>query len=216
MIKLEKGEEPQILKDNSVAWTEEIQRLLARDDDPTLYQRSRYNHVEVKRAIVSETKGKCAYCESKLLHVAHGDIEHIKPKKERPDLWFSWPNLTLACSVCNNKKRAYHDEALPLIDPYEDEPEGRLLFFGPLVRASIGDQGAEVTERVLDLNRPRLIERRTERFDHLKKLLDIVASVPDPLKNILREDFARELAEDKEYSAMSRAVAKQFGFEPCP
>lgn len=212
MIRLQKGKEPEILETNGSEWTKTILEMQAVGENPKPYQKSRYNHEEVKQSIIEETNGKCAYCESNLLHIAFGDIEHIKPKKERPDLWFVWSNLTLACSICNNRKRNYHDDQYPLIDPYEDEPEGRLLFFGPLVRAAIGDVSAEMTQRILDLNREQLIERRTERLDHLRAHLEVLKSAPDSVKQVLRDDFLKEIGPDKEYTAMSRTVARQFGF----
>lgn len=211
MIKLEKGDEPEILEKKSGAWTAELLGILDAGGEPTTYQKGRYNTPEVKLAVITETFGKCAYCESKVLHVAFGDIEHILPKSERPDLSFEWTNLTLACSICNNRKRAYHDEELPLLDPYQDEVEERLLFFGPLARAATGDVNALMTERTLDLNRELLIERRTERLDHLLKLLEVVKGAPDGLREILEDDFRRELGADKEYASLSRTIARTCG-----
>jgi uncharacterized protein (TIGR02646 family) len=213
LIKLEKGDEPDVLAKNAANWTNELANLVKDQQAASTYQKGRYNHLEVKAAVIAETHGKCAYCESKILHIDFGDIEHILPKKERTDLWFAWENLTLACSICNNTKRAYFDEELPLLDPYEDECEERLRFFGPLVRSAIGDSSAFMTERILELNREKLVERRTERMDQLRKLLEVVYSAPAALRAILIADFMKELANDKEYAAMARTLAKAEGIE---
>jgi uncharacterized protein (TIGR02646 family) len=216
LIKLQKGDEPQVLQSNSAQWTAEVLALANDANQASAYQKSRYNNAEVKAAIIAETHGKCAYCESKVLHIDFGDIEHILPKKERPDLWFEWRNLTLACGVCNNSKRAYFNENLPLLDPYLDDPECRLLFFGPLARPSPGDANARMTEHVLGLNRPKLVERRKERLDHLLALAALIDQAPDALKPLLKDDFLREMEPDREYVSLARTIAKQLGLVGAP
>lgn len=73
MIKLQKGPEPNVLQADAERWTAE---LLAAGDKAKA-KNSRYGHPDVKAALIAETNGKCAYCESKLLHIAYGDVEHI-------------------------------------------------------------------------------------------------------------------------------------------
>lgn len=75
-----------------------------------------YGHATVKEALVSAQFGKCFLCESKVAHVAFGDVEHFRPKagyrqKESDDLgkpgyyWlaYEWSNLFFACQLCNQK-----------------------------------------------------------------------------------------------------------------
>ena len=80
MIKLSKTEEPQILLDNGPNWTKVIVDKIAVGETPTDTEKTRYRHPDIKAALVAETNGKCAYCESKVLHIHHGDVEHIYPK----------------------------------------------------------------------------------------------------------------------------------------
>ena len=202
---------PQVLDQNAEIWTDQVLAAIEAGEDATSYQKSRYNRAEIKEVLVAETAGKCAYCESKVLHIDFGDIEHIIPKSQRPELWFEWNNLTLACGVCNNKKRAYFDEGLPLLDPYLDEPEDCLLFFGPLARACPGDQNAQMTERTLELNRPKLIERRTEKLDQLLALANLLNQADEPLRGLLEEDFLRETGSEREYASMARTIAGHLG-----
>ena len=211
MIKLTKGDEPGVLQTNGAQWTDDVLALDGQPEQATTHQKSRYNHPDVKAGVVAETNGKCAYCESKVLHIDFGDIEHILPKKDRPDLWFDWNNLTLACSICNNSKRAYFDEDLPLLDPYLDEPEERLLFFGPFARPLPGDDNARMTETVLALNRPKLVERRTERLDNLLALATLIEKAPAALKKLLKDDFLKETHSSREYASLARTVARQLG-----
>lgn len=98
--------------------------------------------------------GKCAYCESKVLAVAPGDVEHYRPKKKVEDdskhegyYWLAYEtsNLVPACENCNrtagklnqfpvrNGTRAYHPKDIEkeeplLLMPIEDEPQIHLTF----------------------------------------------------------------------------------------
>lgn len=72
---------------------------------------SAYSNKTVKEALIDLFHAKCAYCESKFLHVYPGDIEHFRPKgriAEAPHLghgyyWIAaeWDNLLLSCRNCN-------------------------------------------------------------------------------------------------------------------
>lgn len=73
-----------------------------------------YRHEQVKGALIELFKGKCAYCESKFLHVYSGDVEHFRPKGEiteaddpkKPGYYWlaaDWDNLLLSCRNCNQK-----------------------------------------------------------------------------------------------------------------
>jgi uncharacterized protein (TIGR02646 family) len=74
---------------------------------------SAYSRTEVKEALILLFKGKCAYCESKFLHVYSGDVEHFRPKgaieEASPNnpgyYWLAadWSNLLLSCRNCNQK-----------------------------------------------------------------------------------------------------------------
>ncbi len=83
---------------------------------------SAYRDPEVKKIIKRETREKCAYCESKILHVDHGDVEHKLPKSRFPNLRLTWSNLTFVCGICNEHKSDYFNATLPLLDPYTDTP----------------------------------------------------------------------------------------------
>lgn len=87
-----------------------------------------YGHSSVKQKLVAAQHGKCAFCESKLRHIAHGDIEHFRPKAgylqaagEKPLkkpgyywLAYDWTNLLFACQICNQQGKK---NLFPLVDP---------------------------------------------------------------------------------------------------
>ncbi|MCX4246101.1 HNH endonuclease family protein [Paraliomyxa miuraensis] len=60
-----------------------------------------------KRWLKRESFGKCAYCEARTDTVAHGDIEHFRPKTIYWWLAYCWDNWLFACQICNESyKRA--------------------------------------------------------------------------------------------------------------
>lgn len=85
-----------------------------------------YAHPKIKTALINLQSGKCCFCESKVLHVSDGDIEHFRPKAAykqlnsdkliRPGyfwLTYDWDNLFLACLKCNQRNKG---NMFPLID----------------------------------------------------------------------------------------------------
>jgi hypothetical protein len=54
-----------------------------------------------KKQLKIETDGKCAYCEGKASHVAHGDVEHFRPKSEYWWLAYCYDNFLYSCQICN-------------------------------------------------------------------------------------------------------------------
>jgi hypothetical protein len=54
-----------------------------------------------KPQLKAETGGKCAYCESPTDTVAHGDVEHFRPKSKYWWLAYCYDNYLYACQICN-------------------------------------------------------------------------------------------------------------------
>jgi uncharacterized protein (TIGR02646 family) len=80
----------------------------------------------VKTALQRAQHDKCAFCESKTRHVAHGDVEHFRPKagyRQTPTdrlatpgyywLAYDWANLLFCCQICNQRHKGNH---FPLFD----------------------------------------------------------------------------------------------------
>jgi uncharacterized protein (TIGR02646 family) len=80
------------------------------------FEFSAYNSDAIKDALKDLFNGKCAYCESEILSITVGDIEHYRPKGEIVDpetkkkitpgyYWLAcdWDNLLLSCNNCNRK-----------------------------------------------------------------------------------------------------------------
>lgn len=86
-----------------------------------------YGHKDVKSVLITAQHDKCVFCESKVTHIAYGDVEHFRPKagyrQQRSDdlgrpgyywLAYEWDNLFFACQLCNQR---YKRNLFPLSDP---------------------------------------------------------------------------------------------------
>lgn len=135
-----------------------------------------YAAAEVKGALEELFHGKCAYCESRITHIAAPDIDHFRPKaqalgideKVAPDhywwLAYEWENLYFSCQNCNRNKRNMfpvvgkratignkgenlRKERALLIDPCVDQPQIHLMFDGEgMVRSVSHDQDQTSTD----------------------------------------------------------------------
>lgn len=210
MIKLRKEPEPKILTASGAVWLKVLQDKVSAGETPTDIEKSRYRHPEIKAALTAETHGKCAYCESHILHIAYGDVDHIAPKSLKLADTFRWDNLTLACDVCNTYKKDRSD----LIDPYNDDPAEFFRFLGPMVYAHPGNGKGVVTAKQLRLNRPYLIESRLRRLDAITSILSTIEATDDPsVRAVLIEDLLdNEAADQGEYAAVVRSFLTAVGF----
>lgn len=204
MIKLTKLPIPDILAQNGAAWTTLLLEKQIAGETPTITDKSRYRHPQIKSTLTQETYGKCAYCESKFEHVTYGDIEHISPKSTELEAIFQWENLTLACDVCNTNKSDKFPRKEGLADPYDHDPEQRFHIHGPFIFAAPGDHDARYTEVILELNRTPLLERRKEKIKYLRHMLENVIVAPEKYRPALIEVLRLEISPDQEFSAVAK------------
>jgi 5-methylcytosine-specific restriction endonuclease McrA len=206
MIRLKKTKKPDILVKNEVTWIKALLDREAKNEEPTEAEKSKYRHLKIKEALIQETHGKCAYCESKIRHITPGDVEHIIPKSKVPAKIFEWENLTLACPNCNTNKSNHFGNHEGFVDPYEVEPSEHFFFSGPMILPSPISNPGLLTEKVLKLNRPELIERRIDKVRQLNDLIRNMVATKDPeIREVLRTDLeVNETADNKEYAGIAR------------
>ena len=210
MIKLSKLKKPNVLDVSADTWTKTLVDKINSGVKPTDSEKTKYRHPDVKFALVEETHGKCAYCESKLLHIHHGDVEHIYPKSLDPTKTFDWLNLTLACEICNQLKSDSDPNMEFIIDPYNIEPAEHLNFVGTIVHAITADYG-QSTKAILKLNRAALCERRREKLEKTLSIFENILNekLPLPTRKAIYEDLLEnEGASSSEYSAMNNAAIR--------
>lgn len=209
MIRMTKEAKPDILQRKEIEWRDSILQKLNTGQKLTRADKSRYSHRDIKETLVKETNGKCCYCESKIRHITYGDIEHICPKSENPELWVEWSNLTLACDVCNTNKGTLNVTNDNFIDPYAVDPEKKFWFAGPMIIPMLGDTAATICEQRLQLNRQELVSQRIVKFKSLVKHLQLIESAQnDDLKQLLIDDLKREAEDKQEYAALARGFLK--------
>lgn len=86
-----------------------------------------YGNKTVKEALIKAQHDKCFLCESKITHVAFGDVEHFRPKAaykqslkeplQKPGYYwlaYEWSNLFLSCQLCN---QVFKKNLFPLSNP---------------------------------------------------------------------------------------------------
>jgi len=128
MIRVVKpGQAPRILRERGQRTTETNQQAFMNGERTFEFDSSIYGAKSVKNALIQAQQGKCAFCESQVRHIAHGDVEHYRPKGgvrqseadplDQPGyfwLAYGWENLFFACQLCN---QSFKKNLFPLVDP---------------------------------------------------------------------------------------------------
>jgi uncharacterized protein (TIGR02646 family) len=232
MIRVKRAAEPKVLQRNAQRWLKELLEALNELEQSPKEQleqskkkfdtiQRKYNHSEVKDALVKMFYGKCAYCESKITVVTYGQIEHFYPKSAYPDKTFVWDNLLLSCDKCNNTqhkgiKFPLDSAGQPVLtDPTDAETDPfihfRFSWDEQISWASVyglDERGREVVE-IFDLNgsrgRMELIERRSDFIKRLLCILKIYGQTKDSEAFSLLQEACQP---SQEYSAFTLALIK--------
>lgn len=208
MRQLSKGPKPNILVQNGAVWRDEyLQAVAVGTSSPP----ARWKHEEIQTALRQEADEKCVYCEGSPRDISYPHVDHIVPKKVRPELVVEWTNLAHACGVCNVEKRDHFDANCPIVNPFADDPSDHLMFLGALVRHRDGKARGEITWRQLDLNRPDLVLSRARRIDDILNLVDRWFAAAGQHKHVLEKTIRRE-ADRGEFSSSVKSALLQYGF----
>lgn len=194
---------------------ERIAQAEAASEEPPESAAKCYRHREVKDSILTETAGKCAYCEAKMTHVDWGDVEHIRPQEHFPELSLDYDNLTLSCAICNNNKSSYYNEKAPIIDPYTGDPGDHLVGIGALIWHRHGSKVGQRTVTLFQLNREGLNEQRWEHLQLLSGLADRFMVEPEgPIKEVLANEMRVLIADTAEFTLAARSFLTAYGLVP--
>lgn len=215
MIKITKGTEPQIIRDNKLAWKTELLAFLSRSPQPSAAEKKtyamivakRYGDPQVKNALRAECSKKCIYCESYVEETSDFHIDHIKPKAKGkfPELTYEYDNLGLSCTKCNRAKGSQYDASKPFINPYRDDPANHFNAVGGMIKHKLGDIRGEETEIKLNLNRADLILARNRRFSEIHKMVAVALDIAEPImKATYVDQILKEVDIDKPYSFWTR------------
>ena len=167
-----------------------------------------YGDKEVKETLIAVQDYKCCFCESKIGHIAYGDVEHYRPKAgwvqdEEPInkpgyfwLAYDWDNLLLSCEKCNQRyKRNYfplandarafsHHNDIgaeePLfIHPGKEDAEALITFNEEVPVAVNGNIRGTATIKRLGLDRELLNEQRREKLNLIRDLYELANGFPE-------------------------------------
>ena len=168
-----------------------------------------YGHKEVKSRLIELQHGKCFLCESKLLHIGYGDVEHFRPKggwvqdnelmNEPGYYWlaYDWSNLFLSCQICNQQfkknlfplqtpasRAASHHSDIKNEDPYfihmaDEDPEAFITFNEEVPKAVDGSIRGKITIDRLGLARELLNEERRKTLQKVKDIYRLAKGYPD-------------------------------------
>ena len=202
MIGLSLGPEPDVLVANGETWTQQYVEWLESKVGP---EPRHYAHDDIRDGLRDETASKCAYCEGLVNDVSYDHIEHMKPKKKNPELVCKWDNLTIACPRCNTNKGDFDSADCPLLNPYVDDAEAGISFYGPFALPRGGPR-SRMTITELDLNRKDLLFARGQVIERLDTLLDLIerAAGDNALEEALWADVDRLAASDAEFASAAR------------
>jgi hypothetical protein len=168
-----------------------------------------YKHATNKEVLRQASFDKCMYCESKISHIDHADVEHIKPKAHGkfPELEFAWENLGYVCTKCNGAKSDKYSATTPYINPYVENPEDHLCVMGGVLFERGGSERGQLTIIDVDLNRPALIEKRLERVDQIVKTVRACFGTQNQsLRRSALNAILQEANPDKEFSLVAKTA----------
>lgn len=168
-----------------------------------------YGHKKIKIALREIQADKCCFCEAKVTHVAHGDIEHFRPKGGYKQLasdplqvpgyfWlaYEWKNFYFSCQICNQrfKKNLFpladptrrarpmgsiNSEKPVFIDPGKVNPQLHITFVQDEAVPINNSKLGEDTINELGLNRAEIRDRRLSYMNLLNALNDMIMISPN-------------------------------------
>lgn len=94
------------------------QRNFLNDPNKPIEFKSTYWKI-AKTQLKKESNRKCAYCEANTAVVAHGDVEHYRPKSIYWWLAYTYDNYLYACQICN---QSYKSNNFPIAATIYREP----------------------------------------------------------------------------------------------
>ncbi|MCZ7556166.1 MAG: hypothetical protein M5R41_07185 [Bacteroidia bacterium] len=192
MVRINKGAgTPAVLAGKGAVETEKLKKCKKAELIAYAFSSKIYGHATVKDELKRVQHGKCCFCEARVAHVAHGDVEHYRPKGgwmqktgdalHQPGYYwlaFEFSNLYFSCQKCN---QVYKKNYFPLRNPSKRAKTHRTsisreeplivdigtmdpsdhLSFNAKVAVGLTDVGKETIVRT-GLNRKELLDDRLQ------------------------------------------------------
>lgn len=204
---------PGVIQRNAAAW------LAAHMKKPTARPPARqYGHKDVRIALRAMSFHKCFYCEQRVTDTDE-EVDHYLEHAERPDLAFTWENLYLSCTGCNNRKPPNRTLAVTrCVDPCDPahDPDADLHWRDEYVSEREGSARGTDTIRKYRLDRAELDGKRTKQlrlFDAAhREILQRMNAQGRTAMLPAEVDLLRSFASPTQpFSAMMRAYLARLG-----
>lgn len=155
-----------------------------------------------KDQLKMESGGKCAYCESPTDTVAHGDVEHFRPKSVYWWLAYCYDNYLYSCQICNQVFKKDHFPVHATAGPWT----------GPAITAGMSATAIDALANILAPDGFDLTLGHSEyaiaTTKELARLIDPYMIDPDPLFKWVADDVLKEV----EVRAASNTAAAKRAF----
>ncbi|KSU63677.1 hypothetical protein AS034_05365 [[Bacillus] enclensis] len=188
-----------------------------------------YLKADVISQLKQDFKNKCYICENKALISIN--VEHLVSHREDIDKKFSWENLFLSCSHCNNIKLHHYDNILNCTMVEDDIENSIKLKVDPYPKSSVevtalkNDERVEKTVELLNKVYNGTTILKTEEAETIKKnlLKEILAfqsllfeydelehDHEDDLEEInnIKKQISRHLRNSSAYTGFKRWIIK--------
>lgn len=188
MKNVKRLQKPEILRNHAAKWKKELMNKIreCRKNNrkvPNSYY-NKYNQDDVLDTLKRMYTGLCCYCESRIEPVSFPNIEHLKPKQIFPEYAFEWDNLHLACEKCNTYKKNKYDNKHPILDPVNDKPISKHLYYETYrIMPRPDSKRGQTTIAHTQLNRDDLFDIRKKIFFNAWEVIEKIRKNPNDAGN---------------------------------
>lgn len=179
MMKMERPQQPDWLKENYKKWGKRFKKKLKNPNKSNEFVWATYQGTKANTKLLpilrDSTKKHCAFCDDK---IKKGTIEHFRPSSKYPLLSYLWINLFPSCSDCQEKNNQFDKNLLK--PDCADYNFRRYFLFNPFTgeidinpKADGVDKiKAETTRRIYNLNSNELVQARLDAFEDYQNVTD--------------------------------------------
>lgn len=188
------------------------------------FDSSLYGDKLIKDGLKKMQHKKCCFCESKVTAIAHGDVEHFRPKGgfqikatdpiQKPGYYwlaYDWDNLFFTCQICN---QSYKKNLFPLLDegqraknhlgnpslekPYLIDPakENPEHFIKFNKEVAVGMDAKKRGEKTIEVTGLNRPDLQERRLDYFELIKNtrLIAGLPAPVPGISQTDINKAKA----------------------
>lgn len=157
---------------------------------------------ELRKGLLREQYGFCAYSERFVKQSDSCNIEHFYPKGENPTKKDDYMNLYAALSWMDEHKPKKIEPFLPILEPHSDELHERVVYEGGIFKCvKAGDVEAQNLIDFIGFNKYEVSEDRRRHISRVKFVKDSLSS----------KDFETYLKSHKDALSFATALEKELG-----